>query len=323
MPSNLAGSGQALDGSLPTVFAEFKLLRQESGIMRSCSTSMPLKPHTGTSVRVNNYDRVVAYNIDDGVDIQQAQELADTTTTYTPGEVAVQVILPGSTMRRVADSNLLGRTGQMMNNAYDLKEDKDGCDQLTSYTPQLGAAGTVASPGIMAAIGARLRIGNVRRTATTEAEPAPKPWYLVLNPLSGVPLEGRLVPFTNVPTGTNVYGANTGAHAGVTLGHGGGSSMAEDIIKRGLGAIGMIAGMTLKYDANLLVDSNDDCSGAGFSQESLIYVDEVSPRPDHDRSDKSMRGAVELNIWGSYCWGLYRPGAYGVEVILDASLPTS
>jgi hypothetical protein len=321
--ANRAGSGQALDDSLPTVFAEFKLLRQESGIQRSTATHMRLKPHTGTAVNVNNYDRVTGYDVADAADIAQAQDLADTTTSYTPGEVAVQVILPGSTMRRVADPDLFGRTGRMMSNAYDLKEDQDGCDQLTSFTPIVGSAGTVMSPGHAAAIGGRLRIGNVRRTATTEAEPAPKPWYLVINPMSGVPLEGRLVPYTDVPTGTTAYGANTGAHGGTTLGHGGGSSMTEDIVKRGLGAVGQIAGMTLKYNANINVDGSDDASGAGYSQEGYIYVSEVAAHPDHDRSDKSMRGAVELNIWGSYVWGLYRASNYGVECLVDASIPTS
>lgn len=318
MPTNLAGSGQALDGSLPTVFAEFKLLRQETGVMRDCATPMPLKAHTGTSVNVNNYDRVVAYDVADGVDIAQAQELADTTTSYTPGEVAVQVILPGSTMRRIADPELLARTGRMMSNAYDLKEDSDGCDQLPSFTNGVGSAGTVMSPGHAAAIGARLRIGNSR----SAPEPAPKPWFLVLNPMSGVPLEGRYVPFATTPQGGTAYGVNTGAHLGVSVAVGQ-NGLSDSIIKNGIGAVGMVAGMILKYDANIDVDASDDAIGAGFSKESLIYVSEVEAHPDHDRSDKSMRDAVELNIWGSFTWGLYRPGAYGVDATFDASLPTS
>jgi hypothetical protein len=36
-----------------------------------------------------------------------------------------------------------------------------------------------------------------------------------------------------------------------------------------------------------------------------------------------MRGAVELNCWGSYVWGLYRSSAYGCEILVDASMPTS
>ena len=44
---------------------------------------------------------------------------------------------------------------------------------------------------------------------------------------------------------------------------------------------------------------------------------------DNDTSDKSLRGAVEVNFWGSYTWGLYRSSNYGIEVLADATLPTS
>jgi hypothetical protein len=36
-----------------------------------------------------------------------------------------------------------------------------------------------------------------------------------------------------------------------------------------------------------------------------------------------MRGAVEMNLWGSYAWGVYRPANKGIAVTLDASVPTS
>jgi hypothetical protein len=320
MPSiTLAGASQALDSSLPTIYSEFKLLRDDTGVMRSVSTPMKLEPHEGTSKNVNNYGRVIATGVADGADIANAQALADTTTSYTPGEVAVQVILAGSTMRRVQDPSLLERTGRMLNNAYDLKEDSDGCAQLTSFTPILGAAGTMISPGHMAAAAGRLRIGNDR----TNPEPAPDPLVAVLHPLQAMVLAGRLVPFTDVPTGTNVYGVNTGAHLGVTVGVGGSGALGDEIIKRGPPALGMIAGMTVHTDANIVVDASDDASGAAFSKEGVVYVSELEPRLDADDSDKSMRGAVELNLWGSYVWGLYRSANYGVELLFDASLPTS
>src|SRR3990167_7226938 len=132
---NLAGTGEALDTSLNTIYSEFLLVRDETGVFRSVSTMFKLMPHDGVSKNVNNYNRVVAYDLADGVDMQQAQQLADTTTTYTPGEVGVQVLLPGSTMRRVADTDLLRRTGSMLNAAYDLKEDQDGGLQMVNWTP--------------------------------------------------------------------------------------------------------------------------------------------------------------------------------------------
>src|SRR3990170_8598569 len=140
---NLAGTGQALDSSLNTIYSEFRVLRDETGTFRSTATTLTLQPHEGRSKNVNNYNRVVAYDVADGVDIQQAQQLADTTTTYTPGEVAVQVLLPGSTMRRVADTDLLKRTGRMLAAAYDLEEDQDGGLQMVNFTPIMGATSSV------------------------------------------------------------------------------------------------------------------------------------------------------------------------------------
>src|SRR3990167_6958857 len=170
---NLAGTGQALDSSLNTIYSEFKMLRDESGTFRSTATTLKLLPHEGRSKNVNNYTRVVAFDIADGVDMQQAQQLADTTTSYSPGEVGVQVLLPGSTMRRVADPDLLKRTGRMLANAYDLKEDQDGGLQMVNFTPTMGVAGAVIGPGEFFGAMTRLMIGN----NVTNPEPAPEPHY--------------------------------------------------------------------------------------------------------------------------------------------------
>ena len=79
----------------------------------------------------------------------------------------------------------------------------------------------------------------------------------------------------------------------------------------------------VKSDPNLEADSADDASGAAFSQEGSIYVVEVEPHMVPDTSDKSMRDAVELNFWGSYGSGLYRPGAFGCELLFEVILPSS
>ena len=317
--SNLAGSGQALDSSLNTIYSEFKMLRDETGVFRSIATMMKLMPHDGRSKNVNNYNRVVAFDLADGVDMQQAQSLADTTTSYTPGEVGVQVMLPGSTMRRVADTDLLKRTGRMLANAYDLKEDQDGGLQMVNFTGTMGVANSVIGPGEYYGAMTRLMIGNNR----SNPEPPPEPYYIVDHPIKLAVVAGNLIPFTDVPTGTNRYtgatittartigsGANTGGHS-------------SEIIKEHIGALGRMFGATVKKSANLIPDGSDDVSGGAFSKAGLIYVSELEPRSDPDTSDKSLRGAVELNYWGSYVWGTYRPGAYGIEIIGDATLPAA
>src|SRR5512146_394367 len=162
--NNLAGSGEDLDGSLNTIYSGFLILRDETGVCRSVATEMTLTPHEGRSKNVNNYNRVVAYDLSDGADMAQAQALADTTTSYTPGEVGVQVMLPGSTMRRVADPDLQGRTSRMLNNAYDLKEDQDGALQFVNFTPIMGAAADIVGPGHYLGALQKVRVGNSTTT---------------------------------------------------------------------------------------------------------------------------------------------------------------
>lgn len=316
--SILAGSNQALDSSLNTIYSEFKVLRDETGVFRSCATEMKLMPHDGASKNVNNYNRVVAYSVNDGVDIAQAQQLSDTTTTFTPGEVAVQVVLAGSTMRRVADPSLLQRTGRILNAAYDLKEDQDGALQMVNFTPIMGVAGNILGVGEYFGAMTRLYIGNNR----ANPEPPPEPYFIVDHPIKLQTIIGRILPLSSTPGGAAAYTPATVAN-NLTVGQSFGDGPSEEMFRQGIGALGTMFGATVKKSANIIPDVNDDCSGGAFSKEALIYVSELEPRMDNDTSDKSMRGAVEINVWGSYVWGLYRSGAYGVEILGDATLPAA
>ena len=320
MPApNLAGSGQALDTSLPTIYEEFRLIREETGVCRKVAFNMPLKPHTGISKHIINYGRLVAYDLAEGVDMVQHQNIADTLTSYTPGEVGVQLILPRTTLRRIADSDLLRRSGKLMATAYDVKEDNDGTAQFTSFTPIVGSAGLIMGPGYFQAAIMRLGIGNDR----TNPENPPEPWHAVLHPLHVGALMGNVVPYSDVPTGTNRYTGLTAT--GATVGPGAGGSLADDYMRKGPPkgpkATMNFLGIEIYRDANIDVDTSDDASGALFSEEGFVYVSEWEPEMQNEDTDKSLR-ALELNLIGSYAWGLYRSSNYGVELLFDASLPT-
>lgn len=188
---------------------------------------------------------------------------------------------------------------------------------MVNFTPIMGVAAAILGIGEYMGAVNRFKIGNNR----ANPEPPPKPWFLVDHPLKLGVLLARISPLTDVPTGTNKYVPATVTTASVT--GPGSTGLSDAIIKQGIGALGMFWGVTVKETANLLPDVTDDVSGGVYSKEGLIYVSEVEPRSDPDTSDKSLRGAVELNYWGSYVWGLYRAGAYGVEVLGDASLPVA
>jgi len=99
--------------------------------------------------------------------------------------------------------------------------------------------------------------------------------------------------------------------------------MGANLLSKGIGGLGMLAGLDVRQDANIPVTSTPSAAGGAFSKQGMVYVSELEPRLDPDTSDKSLRGAVELNLWGSYVWGVYRAANYGVGITFDASLPTS
>ena len=315
---NLLGTGEQLDHSLDTVISKFKLLRQETGIVRSTADPMKLNPHEGRSKNITTYGRVVAEDLSDGVDMTKADTLSDTPSTYTPNEVGVQVIIPGSTIRRSADERILANTAKMLNNAYDLKEDTDGVAQYSSFTTTFGSAGTVLSPGHVEAMASGLAVGNNQ----ANPEPAPKPLAMVWHPQHGTVMRGRIGGLADDNQGATAFGVAGGAHRGVVVGRAG-TALQERLLVNGPGSLGKWAGFNIKEDANIRVDGNDDAVLAGYSTEGLVYVSELEPVTDPDKSDKSMRGAVELNTWGSYVYGVYRAAAFGGAGTFDAALPSS
>lgn len=318
MTANLYGSGNQLDSTI-TIFAAFKELRDESGVVRRLATSMPLKANTGTAVNVINYGRLAAYGLSDGVDMAQAQDLADTTTSYTPAEVGVQVILAKTALRRNPNPALMRQVGRIMHSAYDKKEDADGCAQFASFTPAVGSAATIMSIGHFLAMDAELRVGH----STSLPEPAPDPKAAVFHPCSIAALAGRTAGFaagwdiTAAAAPGTAYTPNSVAGNVVKTD----SSFSDDIVRRGPKSIATIMGCSLYGDANISVDGSGDAIGAMFSKEGLIYVPEMEPAMVED-DDPSLRG-VEENLVGSYCYGVYRSSAYGCKGTFDATIPTS
>ncbi len=316
--TNLLGTGQALDQSVNTVISKFLLLNDYPTVFQSCAMNLKLNAHDGVSKILNNYGRLTAFAVSDGADIAQAQSLADSATVATPSEVAVQTWLPGSTMRRAADPDLLGRTSTILHNALELKIDQDGGLQLPNFVPIIGVAGVVNGPGDYLAAATRLAIGDSR----SNPEPPPKPWYTIDHPYKLAIVAGRMIPISDTGVGTTVYNATTAGNR-FSVGPAAAGNLQNDLLTSGWMAMKELFGIPVKATANVIPNSLDDVSGASFSKEGLVYVEEIAPRIDPDTSDKSFRGAVELNGWCSYAWTLYRPSNFGVEILGDASTPVA
>lgn len=312
---NLAGSTKNLDASLNTIISEFRLQSEEGGTLKPLARNFKLEPHSGVSKIVLNYATFTAYSLTEGVDMAQAQQLADTQTTYTPAEVGLQVVMSDRTLSRVADPQLLARTGKIMASAYIRKLDSDGTAKATSFTTAaLGAAGTVLGVGHILGGIQGLRTGN----STATPEPAPDPIYGAFHPNSLTAVLARLIPLGSTATGGTFAGTADGATTNPGKGVPGDSNaLGQEILRRGRKALGTLFGVGIYDDANFTVDANNDATGMIFSKEGLIHVSEIESNEERER-DASLR-ATEINLVGSYVWGVYRAAAYGIPVTSDAS----
>lgn len=310
----LAGASEALDASLNTVITEFHLLRDEIPKIKNIATPMTLPPHSGRSKVLLDYGRLEARNLSDGVPIAEAQDLADAQTLWTPNEVGLMVLLARTTVRRVADPDLDRQVGRMMAAAYNLKEDQDGTALFDDFTISLGAAGTILSPGLISAAVTQISVGG----SVAVPEPAPEPYYGVFHPCSVHSVANRLIPMTDVPTGTTAYAPTT--TTGVTVGPGR-TSLGDRILQQGSSAVGRLSGATIISSANIAVDAANDAECVVMSKEGFIYIEEFPPQEDTE-ADIALRGK-KLVMAGSYVFGVYRPAAYGALVTVDAILPTS
>ena len=322
MPDNLAGTGEALDVSLPTILGAFRLLRESSGMLRKFATPLPLKPHSGSAATILNLNRASAVRLSNGVDLAQGHILSDTLTSYSPNEVGVKCIIPDTTKDRISEPNLEEKVAKLLNDAYDFQEDADLSDEFINFTTARGAAADVLSPGHVAAAVERVRMGNTRRVDSTSTRPEPPgtPIRGVLHPFHGLTVVGRMIPYTDVPTGTSLYGVNTGAHAGETVGVGN-SAAGLELLRGGPQAIDRIGGAPIYLNPNINVDASDDASSAVFAEEGLIFCEEKAPMPWKERDESNRH--IEIGIVGRYVPGTYRPGVNGVELLADASMPTS
>ena len=318
MAINLVGASQNLNDSLNTIVTAFKRTREEAERVRDSATHYPLKAHSGLSVVLATYGILEARSLSDGVDMEQAQDLADTPNTYTPAEVGVQLVIADTTIRRSADPALMRQAGRSGASAYQRKEDGDGVGQFSSFTGGLGSAGTVLSPGHVTAAAAQLRTGTVLPSSTVTAEPAPGDYMGFFTPAQIHAVAMRIIPLSDVPTGTNAYAVTS---SGVTVGPGRAGNLSDDLIRSGRKALGMLGGVHMHESANITSDASSDAIGAVFSKEGLIFAPEMEPveKPQRDESAR----ATELNIVGAYAWGVYRPAAFGLSMTFDSALPTA
>src|SRR5581483_1552490 len=270
------GSGETTTGtltdSLPTVIADARIVREYEGVyLRTCDVRN-LDDGTGLNWNEISLGQLQAQDITETTRNENAQQLADTIFSVQPLMTQILVKITDRTYRRIA-SVVKGKIGQLAGNAMARKKDED---YLALFSTFNGAA----DPGAGNALAHGYITAAARRITSNTTEPATSAIFTVLHGFQIYDIERQIVP-----------GSSTLAHA-LT------DQLGEEVWRQGLR--GMIAGTMLFEDGNIVIDANDDATGAVHAKEAVVCVNGMGIKEEHRRDPSFGGGADEVFLTDEY-----------------------
>lgn len=294
MAAGITGTSQ-LDNILPTFIAAAKFTLQEREVMANLFERVRLPRGQGTAYNEPKFATVTAYDLTQGIDMAQAQQITDTNLAITPGEIGCQVIITRRVVEQ-AKENVMTAAGKVAGNAMALKRNRDLHTLLDGFSTSQPGANNVLGIGHLMAAKSNI-IGN-----TTEPPPSGK-LVAVLHPFQ---LHASLEDVLALASGSfGTASPNTG-------------DVASEIVRNH--ELARIAGLTIIYDNSLVIDSSADAKGGAFHREAARVVDFRDEEVEKEY-DSSLR-AWEMNLTQIYGYGEYQD-AWGYEFYADATAPTS
>ena len=255
---------------------------QETSVMRPLVTTYAINGQ-GKTVQVPVYGAISAAAVAEGTDLANTA-IDPTAVDITASEIGVMTTLT-DLGRDSASRNVGADIGKLFGDGLAKKVDSDLAALFTSFSTDVGAAGTELTPELLFKAQATLRALNI-----------PAPYYAVFNPKACFNLKKVL---------TNA-GFNTSANAISDVGN---QAMRD-------GFIGRVAGIDVYENANLAIDVNDDSVGAVFHPASIGLAMKSGLTIESQR-DASIRG-TEIVASMTVGQGIVK-NDYGVKVTVDSA----
>jgi len=255
---------------------------QETSVMKPIVTTYSISGQ-GKQIAVPVYPAISAGAVAEGTDLSNTA-VNPTEVTISASEVGVMTTLT-DLARDSASRNVASDIGKLFGEAIAKKVDADLVALFSSFSSDIGSAGTELTADLLFKAQATLRSLNV-----------PAPYYGVFNPKAVFNLKKTLTQ----------AGYNTSA-----------SSISE-IGNRALmdGYIGKVAGIDIFENANISIDVNDDSIGGVFHPVSLGLAMKADFKIETQR-DASLRG-TEIVATVTYGSGVVKSD-YGVAVTTDSA----
>jgi len=256
---------------------------QETSVMKPIVTTYSITGQ-GKQIAVPVYPAISASSVNEGSDLSNTA-INPTEATILASEVGVMTTTLTDLARDSASRNVASDIGKLFGEAIAKKVDADLVALFSSFSSDVGSAGTELTAELLFKAQATLRSLNV-----------PAPYYGVFNPKAVFNLKKTL---------TNA-GFSTASNAISDIGN--------EALRNGF--IGRVAGIDIFENANISNDAYDDSIGGVFHPIALGLAMKADFKIETQR-DASLRG-TEIVATVTYGSGVVKSD-YGVAITTDSA----
>ena len=256
---------------------------QETSVMRPLVTTYNISGQ-GKQIAVPVYPAISASAVAEGTDLSNTA-VNPTEVTIAASEIGVMTSLT-DLGRDSAARNVTADIGKLFGDALADKVDTDVAGLFSSFSADIGSAGTELTPELIFKAVATLRANNV-----------PGPYYGVFHPKAAFNLKKVLT------------------NAGYTTSSSSISDLGNEALRSGF--IANVAGVNIFENSNITIDQYDDSIGAVFHPISLGLAMKADFKIETQR-DASLR-ATEIVATMTKGQGVVKSD-YGVAITTDAAL---
>ena len=281
-----------LADSLDTIAASGRSRREYEGAVPQLVETQELDPNTGTGWREVLYEQIAAQPITETTQNDNFQQYDDSAITITPQMVQIATFITDKSKRNLSPK-ALAQMGKLAGNAMMRQQDYDGLVALDGSTTQLGAAGTPAQVGDVAAARYRITSNTTERGGVTG--------------ISGV-FHGFVLKdfFDELVGGVGTYPIPEGSTARV--------------FAKGYNL--PIADVAIFEDGNIVPDANDDALNFIFAREAWVLVRGMRMKTETERLPRRGGGGDAVIMTDEWAYGQRSAGNWSYELIADAVAPT-
>lgn len=269
-----------------------RIVREFEGRWRQCCDVVTLSPNEGLTWDEISLAQLTAQTITETTVLENPQSISDALFSLEPTMAGFNTVITDRVYRRMP-KKVIGKIGQLGQNAMNRKKDEDYLATFAGATTTLSGTGTTLATGIISAA--------KNRISSNVTEPAMGTIVAVFHGFQIKDIQDEVV------AGVGTYTIPSG--------------LTEDVFRRGFQ--GSVSGVNVYEDGNITINSTPDARGGIHAREAIVLVQGHSPRSVTKRREEVGGGADELFMYDEYILGERSAGNWLYGVLTDATAPTS